>query len=49
MLLNNYYYYLSEFLAEVKCYNNIRNVRKFTKFVYYKGNIKFDDIYDVFE
>ena len=23
----------------------VRNVRKFTKFVSYKGNVKFDDIY----
>ena len=27
----------------------VRNFRKFTKFKCYKGNIKFDDIYDVFE
>ena len=27
----------------------IRNVKKFTKFLYYKGNVKFDDIYDVSE
>ena len=26
----------------------LRNARKFTKFLYYKGNVKFDDIYDVF-
>ena len=25
------------------------NVRKFTKVLYYEGNVKFDDIYDVFE
>ena len=25
------------------------NVRKFTKLLCYKGNVKFDDIYDVFE
>ena len=26
-----------------------RNIRKFTKFSCYKGNVKFDNIYDVFE
>ena len=26
----------------------VRNIRKFTKFVCYKGIVKFDDIYDVF-
>ena len=26
---------------------NIRNVRKFTKFLCYKGNVKLDDIYDI--
>ena len=30
-------------------YNTVRNVRKFTKFVCYKRNVKFDDIYDIFE
>ena len=29
--------------------NTVRNVRKFTKFIFYKGNVKFDDIYDAFE
>ena len=29
--------------------NTVRNVRKFTKFVCYKDNVKFDDIYVVFE
>ena len=28
---------------------SVRNVRIFTKFVCYKGNVKFYDIYDVFE
>ena len=27
----------------------VRNVRKFTKFLFHKGNVKFDDISDVFE
>ena len=27
----------------------VENVRKFTKILCYKGNVKFDDIYDVFE
>ena len=27
----------------------VRNVRKFTKFLCYKGNVKFKDIYDVVE
>ena len=27
----------------------VRNVRKFTKLLCYKGNVKFDDINDVFE
>ena len=27
----------------------VRNVWQFTKFVCYKGNVKFDDIDDVFE
>ena len=27
----------------------VRNVRKFKKFLCYKGNVKFDDIYNVFE
>ena len=27
----------------------VRNVRKFTKFSCYKGNVKFDDIYNLFE
>ena len=27
----------------------VRNVRKSTNFLAYKGNVKFDDIYDVFE
>ena len=28
---------------------SVRNVRKLTKFVSYKGNVKFDEIYYVFE
>ena len=27
----------------------VRNFRKFTKFLFYKGNVKFHDNYDVFE
>ena len=27
----------------------VRNVRKFTKILCYRGNVKFDVIYDVFE
>ena len=27
----------------------VRNIRKFTKFLSYKGKVKFDDVYDVFE
>ena len=27
----------------------VKNVQKFIKFVCYKGNVKFDDIYDLFE
>ena len=27
----------------------VRNVQKFTKFLCYKGTVKFDDIYNVFE
>ena len=30
-------------------YYTVRNVWKFTKCLCYKGNIKFNDIYDVFE
>ena len=27
----------------------VRNFRKLTEILYYKGNLKFDDIYDLFE
>ena len=27
----------------------VGNVRKFTNFLCYKGNVKFDDIYNVFD
>ena len=27
----------------------VRNVRKFTKLLFYKGNVKFDNIYDFFK
>ena len=27
----------------------VGNVRKFKTFLYYKGKVKFDDIYDIFE
>ena len=27
----------------------LKNVRKFKKFSCYKGNVKFDDIYDIFK
>ena len=29
--------------------HTVGNVRKFIKFVCYEGNVKFDDIYGVFE
>ena len=35
------------FILFLKC--TVRNVRKFSKFLCYKGNVKFDDIYDFFE
>ena len=33
----------------IKSVYTVRNVRKFTKFVCYKSNVKFDEMYDVFE
>ena len=29
--------------------NTVQNVREFTKLLYHKAYVKFDDIYDVFE
>ena len=29
--------------------DTIKNVQKLTKFLCYKGNVKFDDIYDVYK
>ena len=40
----NYNFFLK---SEIKY--TIRNVRKLTKFLSYKGNVKFDEIYDVLE
>ena len=36
-------------MTEALYLHTIRNVRKFTKFVCYKGNVKYDDINDAFE
>ena len=38
---------LTLFLSEYAC--TVRNLQKFTKFLCYTGNVKFDDIYDIFE
>ena len=29
--------------------STVRNIWKFTKFVRYRGNVKFEHIYDIFE
>ena len=35
-------------ITKQKVVYTVRNVQKLTKFLCFKGNIKFDDIYDVF-
>ena len=32
-----------------RCRCTVRNIRKFTTFLCDKGNVKFEDIYDIFE
>ena len=36
-------------MEQALIFNTIRNIRKFTKFLCYKDNVKFDDIYDISE
>ena len=40
---------MGHFHSNIKIKYTVRNARKFTKFLCYKGNVKFDDVDDVFE
>ena len=47
--LNDFYVFLSEVFIIKKIFENCWKCSKIYKFLCYKGNIKFDDIYNIFE